>query len=107
MNPFEMTPVGERGVEVTRLGLGGVFISGRGPVDGSYPTPAYETALATIAAAHEVGIRYFDTAPLYGNGRSERRLGKVLGELPARLVCALDQGGTGARARSRPARRVG
>ncbi len=82
MNPFEMAPVGERGVEVTRLGLGGVFISGRGPVDGSYPTPAYETALATIAAAHEVGIKYFDTAPLYGNGRSESRLGKVLGEYP-------------------------
>ncbi|MDA1258460.1 MAG: aldo/keto reductase, partial [Chloroflexi bacterium] len=69
-------------VEVTRLGLGGVFIAGRGPADGSSAAPAYETALATIAKAHEVGIKYFDTAPLYGNGRSEKRYGKVLDRYP-------------------------
>ncbi|MBT4074481.1 MAG: aldo/keto reductase [Chloroflexi bacterium] len=82
MNPFESIPVGDYGAEVTRLGMGGVFISGRGPADGSAEAPAYETGLATIAKAHEVGIKYFDTAPLYGNGRSEARYGKVLGRYP-------------------------
>ena len=82
MNPFETIPVGNNGAEVTRLGLGGVFIAGRGPADGTSPTPAYDTALATIAKAHEVGIKYFDTAPLYGNGRSEKRYGKVLRRYP-------------------------
>ena len=82
MNPFESIPVGDYGAEVTRLGMGGVFISGRGPADGSAEAPAYETGLATIAKAHEVGIKSFDTAPLYGNGRSEARYGKVLGRYP-------------------------
>ena len=36
MNPFETIPVGDHGVEVTRLGMGGVFIAGRGPADGQY-----------------------------------------------------------------------
>ena len=49
MDPFERIPVGDHGVEVTRLGMGGVFIAGRGPADGSSEAPAYETALATIA----------------------------------------------------------
>jgi D-threo-aldose 1-dehydrogenase len=82
VNPFESIPVGEHGAGVTRLGMGGVFISGRGSADGREAEPAYDTALATIARAHEVGIKYFDTAPLYGNGRSERRYGKVLGRYP-------------------------
>jgi D-threo-aldose 1-dehydrogenase len=62
--------------------MGGVFIAGRGPADGSSGAPAYEIALETVAKAHEVGIKYFDTAPLYGNGRSEKRYGKVLGQHP-------------------------
>ena len=82
MNPFESIRIGDHGAEVTRLGMGGVFIAGRGSADGAGHTPAYDTSLATIAKAHEVGIKYFDTAPLYGNGRSEKRYGKVLGEYP-------------------------
>ncbi len=82
MNPFESIPIGDHGAEVTRLGMGGVFIAGRGSADGASDTPAYDTSLATIAKAHEVGIKYFDTAPLYGNGRSEKRYGKVLGGYP-------------------------
>jgi D-threo-aldose 1-dehydrogenase len=37
---------------------------------------------ATVAAAWEHGIRSFDTAPLYGHGLSERRLGRALRERP-------------------------
>ena len=82
MNPFESIPIGDHGAEVTRLGMGGVFIAGRGSADGASDTPAYDTSLATIAKAHEVGVKYFDTAPLYGNGRSEKRYGEVLGRYP-------------------------
>ena len=39
-------------------------------------------ARATVDAAWELGIRYFDTAPHYGLGLSERRLGRVLDEHP-------------------------
>lgn len=39
-------------------------------------------AAATINAAWDAGVRYFDTAPHYGLGLSERRLGAVLGDKP-------------------------
>jgi D-threo-aldose 1-dehydrogenase len=39
-------------------------------------------AAATVARAYEVGVRSFDTAPLYGVGKAERRLGLGIGGLP-------------------------
>lgn len=41
-----------------------------------------DVARETIAHAYDLGVRLFDTAPLYGHGRSERRLGEVLGDKP-------------------------
>ena len=37
----------------------------------------------TVARAIELGVSYFDTAPLYGDGQSEVNLGAVLRELRA------------------------
>src|SRR3954447_13605428 len=39
-------------------------------------------AHATVHAALDAGIAYFDTAPHYGFGLAERRLGEALGEAP-------------------------
>ena len=39
-----------------------------------------QQAVDTLANAWQQGIRYFDTAPFYGHGRSEHRLGTVLDE---------------------------
>ncbi|MDG2286635.1 MAG: aldo/keto reductase, partial [Alphaproteobacteria bacterium] len=80
IDPFERVTVGETGVAITRLGLGGVFVGGRDHGDGS--TTGYDTALATLDHAYEIGVRYFDTAPFYGRGRSEKRFGKVLRRRP-------------------------
>ena len=41
-----------------------------------------EEAVALLARAFESGARYFDTAPSYGGGRSERRVGKGLARFP-------------------------
>lgn len=41
-----------------------------------------DVAAATVGAAWDAGIRYFDTAPHYGLGLSERRLGAVLAAKP-------------------------
>jgi D-threo-aldose 1-dehydrogenase len=41
-----------------------------------------DDAQATVDAAWNAGIRYFDTAPLYGHGRAERRLGRSLATRP-------------------------
>lgn len=65
-------PVGGGGVAVTRLGLGAASLAGL------YTAVTEEAAAATVEAAWDVGIRYFDTAPHYGLGLSEQRLGAVL-----------------------------
>jgi D-threo-aldose 1-dehydrogenase len=63
-------------VDVTELGLGG------GPLGGLFRPVDDATAAATLAAAWESGIRYFDTAPHYGIGHSERRFGQFLRQQP-------------------------
>lgn len=57
---------------MTRLGLG------LGPIGGLYTAVDDAQAEATVRRAWQRGIRFFDTAPLYGYGRSERRAGPVL-----------------------------
>lgn len=64
-------PVGGGGA-ITRLGLGAA------PLAGLYTAVTEEEAAATVEAAWDVGIRYFDTAPHYGLGLSEQRLGAAL-----------------------------
>ncbi|MET7456007.1 aldo/keto reductase [Streptomyces sp. NPDC005574] len=63
-------------VELTELGFGASVIGNLYRV-----TPA-DSAAAAIEAAWAAGIRYFDTAPHYGLGLSERRLGAALREHP-------------------------
>jgi D-threo-aldose 1-dehydrogenase len=41
-----------------------------------------EAAVATVRAGFDAGVRYFDTAPLYGVGKAERRLGLAIRALP-------------------------
>ncbi|WP_156025830.1 aldo/keto reductase [Sphingomonas phyllosphaerae] len=47
------------------------------------------TAEATVAAALDAGIRYFDTAPHYGFGLAERRLGAALARLDPARTCKI------------------
>ncbi|MFD3436739.1 aldo/keto reductase [Streptomyces sp. NPDC058685] len=64
--------LGRSGVEITELSFGAAAI-------GNLFTPvAAEEAAAAVDAAWDVGIRTFDTAPHYGLGLSERRLGEAL-----------------------------
>jgi D-threo-aldose 1-dehydrogenase len=64
------------GVHLTSLGFGAA------PIAGLFHAVDETTARATIDAAWEGGIRYFDTAPHYGLGLSERRLGEALRDRP-------------------------
>ena len=65
--------LGKSPLNVLPLGFGG----------GTIGSPFVETiaALQTVTAAWESGVRLFDTAPWYGVGRSERRLGMALADL--------------------------
>jgi aryl-alcohol dehydrogenase-like predicted oxidoreductase len=68
----EQVPLGRARLQVTRLGLGAA------PLGGLYSAVGDERAVATVDRAWELGLRWFDTAPLYGSGLSERRLGRAL-----------------------------
>jgi D-threo-aldose 1-dehydrogenase len=61
---------------VTRLGLGCA------PLGNLFQAVADDDAVATVDAAWDAGWRLFDTAPLYGHGLSERRLGAALAGRP-------------------------
>lgn len=76
MNPTERVPLGRTGLEVTRLGLG------TAPLGGMYEAVSDDEGRALIDAAWDAGLRFFDTAPLYGHGAAERRLGAALRERP-------------------------
>jgi D-threo-aldose 1-dehydrogenase len=69
---LEERRIGRTSAHVTTLGLGG------GALGGLYDPVAEDAAIETVRHAYELGVRYFDTAPLYGHGRSERRLGRAL-----------------------------
>ena len=68
--------LGQTQVAVTRLGIG------LAPIAGLYSAVGDEQAYATVEAAWDHGIRFFDTAPFYGPALSERRAGHVLGGKP-------------------------
>ena len=59
-----------------RLGLG------TAPLGGLFSAVSDEAAAKTLEAAWAAGIRMFDTAPLYGHGLAERRLGAFLKSKP-------------------------
>ena len=58
------------------LGFGGA------PLGNLYRAIADEAAIALVRHAWHIDVRYFDTAPHYGNGLSEHRMGAALGDLP-------------------------
>ncbi len=72
LNPLARVRLGKTSLEVTRLGLGGA------PLGGLFTDVPEGDALGTIQRALEMGINFFDTAPLYGHGKSEMRMGKAL-----------------------------
>ncbi|MEV5383176.1 aldo/keto reductase [Streptomyces sp. NPDC052721] len=55
---------------------------GTAPLGNMFRAIPDEEAAATVRAAWDHGIRYFDTAPFYGAGLSEIRLGEVLSGMP-------------------------
>jgi len=75
--------LGKTGLEVSELGLGGLFISSYGS--------EYEDARAAIHRALELGVTYIDTAPGYAN--SEEVLGKALRDVETPVVLSTKLGG--------------
>ena len=62
--------IGNSSLSVTPLGFGGGQLGS--------PFVTNDESLKTIQSAWDNGVRFYDTAPYYGLGRSERRLGMAL-----------------------------
>ena len=77
---METRTLGRTGLQVSALGFGCGAVGGL-LVRGDYPD-----MVRVVGQAIDAGITYFDTASVYGNGRSETHLGKVLAELQADVV---------------------
>ncbi len=76
MNAMATRTVSANGLAVTTLGLGGTGLGNM------YRATDPEVATATVHAAFARGMRYFDTAPVYGYGLAETRLGEAIKTLP-------------------------
>src|SRR5882672_7183153 len=71
-------PVPRTDLLLTEVGFGGASIGNL------YIEMSDADCAATVAQAWDSGIRFFDTAPHYGLGLSERRLGAALARYPRR-----------------------
>ena len=69
---MEQRQVGRTGLMIDSFGLGGA------PLGGNFVDLDRAQAVDLIRTAQEAGIRYVDTAPWYGFGRSERIVGDML-----------------------------
>lgn len=72
MNPHDKVKFGRVDLEVTPFGFG------TAPIGNIFREIDEDTSNAMIQHAWESGVRYFDTAPLYGHGLSELRTGHSL-----------------------------
>ncbi|MEV1048504.1 aldo/keto reductase [Streptomyces sp. NPDC049916] len=76
MRADERVPLGRTGLRVSRLGLGLASLGGL------FAPVGEAEAAAVLERAWQLGIRLYDTAPVYGYGRSERRAGAALAGRP-------------------------
>lgn len=73
---IETRAVSGTGISISRLGLG------TSPLGGLFKHVEEDEAYAAVRAALDVGLTYLDTAPFYGHGTAERRLGAALSGVP-------------------------
>ncbi len=83
-------PFGSPGHTVSEIGLGCWQLGG------DWGTVSEERAQAILDEAADQGVTFYDTADVYGDGRSERLIGRFLRRRPERLFVATKVGRTGA-----------
>jgi aryl-alcohol dehydrogenase-like predicted oxidoreductase len=81
--------LGRTGLRVSEVGFGAWAIGGPaklGPVETGWGEVDDVRSLHAIDAAYDAGVTFFDTADVYGDGRSERLIGQALGSKRDRVV---------------------
>jgi aryl-alcohol dehydrogenase-like predicted oxidoreductase len=88
-------PLGQTGLQVSEIGFGGWAIGGPSQVGGvpvGWGKTSDDDSLAAIRRARDLGVNFFDTADVYGNGRSESLLGIVLSRKREQAIIATKVG---------------
>lgn len=83
MSALEKMRLGDTGTDITRLGMGCWAIGGHG-----WGNVKNEDSILAIRCALEKGVTFFDTADVYGLGKSETLLAEVLGSSRDQVVIA-------------------
>ena len=87
MDPAALRPLARTGLEVTALGLG------TAPLGELFERVSDAESTGVVDAAWDAGVRYVDTSPFYGHGKSEIRVGRAIGDRPrAELVLSTKVG---------------
>src|SRR5690349_3989566 len=83
---MKQRPFGKTGFVAGEVGLG------TWQIGGSWGDVAEDTAMEILRAAVDAGTNFFDTADVYGAGRSETIIGKFLKECSEPIFVATKQG---------------
>ncbi len=84
--------LGSTGLTVSEIGFGAWGIGGRTAGETSYGDTDDRRSRAALERALALGINFFDTANVYGDGHSERLIGEVLSAVRTRVVIATKAG---------------
>ena len=79
---MQLRRLGRTGFQVSEIGFGAWAIGG------SWGSTDDATSLAAMHAAVDAGVTFFDTADVYGDGRSERLVGQLLRDRDESLIVA-------------------
>lgn len=88
-------PLGKTGLEVSEIGFGGWAIGGEMEARGTpigFPNVSEAEALGAIRKARDLGVTFFDSADIYGYGRSESLIGMALSRNRSSVVLATKVG---------------
>ena len=86
-------PFGKTGSKVSEIGMGCWAIGGNA-YGNSYGPTSDEESIKAIKKAAELGCNFFDTADVYGHGRSEELLGAALAGIRKNVFIATKAGGS-------------
>ena len=89
---MQQRPLGRTGRSVSAIGLG------TWQLGADWGAVSEDDALAVLAASVDHGVTLFDTADVYGDGRSESLIGRFLGERPGPRHHRRDEDGPAPRA---------
>src|SRR5215813_4033821 len=79
---MESRKLGRQGLQVSAVGMGCAGFAG------NYGAADDEECVRTIHAAIELGINFFDTSDIYGNGKSEELIARAIGDRRNRAIIA-------------------